>query len=174
MFTTNYYRLLANYVSGSAFPYQHGLVMYDGSINNSFTQPDPQLWRSSSTAYAANMNAVTSLAKQNGGVMFGDGDTSPTTADYKLAGNVIDGLTATITRTVAMDNNGFSMPVTYAITNSNSEAVTIKEVGIIASKGQWEADKVLLERTVLDAPVTIPAGGVGQIVYTIELPFQTA
>lgn len=58
------------------------------------------------------------------------------------------------------------------ITNNNETDITIGEVGIVYQTGS--SYSVLFERTVLESPITIPAGGVGQVTYTIRMNYPTA
>ena len=55
------------------------------------------------------------------------------------------------------------------LTNNNGEAVTISE--IYYAKWWYNSYGYLLDHTVLDAPITIPAGGVKSLTYTIRINF---
>ena len=113
-------------------------------------------------------------------VVFGSGNEPATSNDYTMA--FITGLTATLVKSVASDDNGASSTGVFTITNSNSNEVTISEVGIFSklytrgtadATGASYSGPFLLERTVLDTPVTIPAGGIGQVTYTIRMNYPT-
>ena len=104
-----------------------------------------------------------------GGVVFGDGDTPATAEDYKLAGNIITGFVATVNLSRSINDGLAQIVATYTI-NASSE-VTIKEIAAFASSGNGN---YIVDRTVLDTPVTIPAGGVGQVEYTITFNYPTA
>lgn len=108
-----------------------------------------------------------------GGVFFGDGDTPPTPDDYALSGNVITTATATAVVTKTVDANGVTITGTYTITNTGTENITIAEVGLFEGFSNSMCD-YMMERTVLDSPITIPAGGVGQVTYTIRMDYPTA
>lgn len=58
------------------------------------------------------------------------------------------------------------------LVNSSSSDVIVSEVGLIASMGSYNNKdyKCLLEHTLLDEPITIPAGEVGKVIYTINIP----
>lgn len=59
--------------------------------------------------------------------------------------------------------------------NTSSADVTIREIGYYACyDGNTKNSRVLLDRTLLDTPVTIPAGSIGQVVYTITFNYPTA
>lgn len=110
------------------------------------------------------------------GIVFGTGNTPVTFDDYKLSGEVIVGLTGNASFTETSDENGYELTATYTLNNSNTFDVTIKEVGISFSayKSSYKYCGCLLERTVLDIPVTIPAGGVGQVIYKLGFRNPTA
>ena len=105
-----------------------------------------------------------------GGVIFGNGDTPATAEDYKLAGNIITGITASAALARSFNDGMAQIVATYTITASSE--VTIKEIAAFASSGSNGI--YMVDRTVLDTPVTIPAGGVGQVVYTITFNYPTA
>ena len=110
-------------------------------------------------------------------VEFGDGDTPPTLNDYKLSGNTITGCTVSFTKTVDnQDENGFTVTAIHTITNGNSSEITIREVGRYshAQYASGSYGNYLIDRTVLDTPVTIPAGGIGQVEYTITFKYPWA
>ena len=105
-----------------------------------------------------------------GGVIFGDGNTPVTAEDYKIAGNIITGITTSAALARSFNDGLAQIVATYTITASSE--VTIKEIAAFASSGY--NGMYMLDRTVLDTPVTIPAGGVGQVVYTITFNYPTA
>lgn len=150
MLTKNFYQGLR---SQANLPntYYYPFVKTNGSTVNTTFSPSLGSYLSSiQTGYTS-----------KGGVVFGDGTEPPTYEDYKLSGTPIDGIVAT-----AVHNNGKNvteLEYVYTITNENSEAVTISEIGIVTSTGY------LLEHSLLDTPITIPAGGVGQVTYRINL-----
>ena len=104
-----------------------------------------------------------------GGVVFGDGDTPATAEDYKLAGNIIKGFTAIANLSSSINDGLAQIIATYTI-NASSE-VTIKEIAAFADSRNGS---YIVDRTVLDTPVTIPAGGIGQVEYTITFNLPTA
>lgn len=107
---------------------------------------------------------------------FGDGDAAPTINDYYLSGNLITGIVSS-TSTVRKPNG---VEKRFTVTNNNSNEIIIKEIcyfgsaSWISDTGNSSGSVLLLDRTVLDEPVTIPAGGVGQVVYTIAFNYPTA
>ena len=106
-----------------------------------------------------------------GGVILGTGDTAPSIDDYKLSGDLITTISAIGDISVTQDDNGCTFEGIYSVTNSSSEDVTVKEIGLLMT-GAYSG-RFLVERTVLDTPVTIPAGGIGQVTYTIRMNYPT-
>ena len=69
----------------------------------------------------------------------------------------------------------------FTLTNTGSEDFTISELGLVTyayitnTNGYCYENNFLLERTVLENPITIPAnGGVGQVTYTIRMDYPVA
>ena len=119
----------------------------------------------------------TDLARHTKGVLFGTGDTPASLDDYKLAGDVIQNIAASIAETYSYSEAQPSLKAVYTITNNNAAAITIKEVALHVLYNYTSNNSVrgcVIDRTVLDTPVTIPAGGVGQVEYTIKLNLPTA
>lgn len=98
-------------------------------------------------------------------VVFGTGTTPPGYTDYKLSGTIISGLTVSAAVTNAAQ--GTEMIAEYTITNNSGADVIVGEIGL---KFQW----YMIDRTVLEAPLTIPAGSIGQLTYTIRMDYPTA
>ena len=120
---------------------------------------------------------VRTTLEGNGGVIFGTGNTSPTIDDTTLSGSLVSNFSYSSSVSTARDETGITLTALYTVTNNNAEAITISEVAIIANLKNNDTlamYKALLDRTVLDTPVTIPAGGIGQVVYTITFNYPTA
>lgn len=117
------------------------------------------------------------------GVFFGTGNVSPTIDDYKLSGDVIQNITYSSmdNSTFAEDGSNYVLSRTYTITNNNETDITIGEVGYFGesyyrgpNSNNYTHIFYLLERTALESPITIPAGGVGQVTYTIQMNYPVA
>lgn len=109
---------------------------------------------------------------QGNGLVFGDGTTSPTLDDYQLSGTTHSSIGLSTSVGVTYDCAGnVKKTAVCTITNNGTEEITISEMGYVGyiKQGTTSAyNHYLLDRTLLDSPITIPAGGVGQITYTIE------
>ena len=117
-------------------------------------------------------NSVEIAGTYSSGVMFGTNSTPPTFEDYTINNTGVT-VTGTIAKTVNINDNGSVTAVlNCTLTNTGETEITISEVGLKASF--TNTGSVLFDRTVLDTPVTIPAGGVGQVEYTITFNLPTA
>ena len=105
----------------------------------------------------------------------GRGTTPATLDDYALEDLITSDLSCTVATAVDEDNDAVYK---LTLTNTSSEDITIGEVGIhstcyYGNNSSARTCWALLERTVLDTPLNIPAGGIGMIDYTIKLPIPT-
>lgn len=97
-------------------------------------------------------------------IVVGSGTTPPSVTDYKLESQLttVSG-TASYQRVTVGATDTFTAVAT--ITNTGSESITISEVGLqLQSTGSWY---FMVERTLLESPITIAPGGIGQVTYTI-------
>lgn len=175
MFLRNYYRNMASALIGKQDTIN---VNYLGknvktasdSVYYSFTYSS-----SGVTNYMCPyMLALRKSYTDYGGVIIGTGDTPPTIDDYCLSGDIITDFSYSATATQTIDDNQASIRVLYTITNSGSDAFTIREIALKCGNTNGTSGQCLVERTVLDTPVTIEPGGVGQITYTITFTYPTA
>lgn len=176
MFTKNWYKALAAEMSRSNGTYQ-SMTGTTQTIHASYYLYFFN-YDNGNPNYPTIHKVQTTLGS-NGGVVFGTGNTPPTINDTTLSGDLVSGFSYSKSVTTECGDNGVTFTALYTVTNNNAEAITISEVAIIANltKHNTSPDapyKALLERTVLDTPVTIPAGGVGQVVYTITFNLPTA
>lgn len=111
------------------------------------------------------------------GIQFGNGTTEPAPTDYNLSGTVLGtDLAVSVKRTREEDTDGVTHTAVLTITNNNAADVTISEVGLFQSGyypygNNSSETPMMVDRTLLDAPLTIPAGEVGQLTYTIRINF---
>lgn len=151
----------------SKYPYSLGYN--GGSLVSLMTELRTNVyngWTYTSTAY--------------NGVVFGTGNVAPTIDDYKLSGELVTGLNTsnvTFVTTDTYENGRRTRTVVYTISNTADADITIGEVGLVgfirgassSSSSYTYNNQVLLERTALEEPVTIPAGGVGRVTYSITV-----
>ena len=114
------------------------------------------------------------------GVSFGTGTTPATASDYVLE-SILDDTKINVSTPSSISFSRYDTyeeyTVTFGVTNKTADAITISEMGLTAmpyspySGGNYYA---LVDRTVLDNPITIPAGQSKQITYTIRFNYGNA
>ena len=110
------------------------------------------------------------------GVSFGTGTTPATASDYWLESILTSSQISVVTPSAVsfsrLDTYD-EYSVTFGVTNITSNDITISEVGLTAMPASSGGSMcyVLVDRTVLDTPVTIPAGQSKQITYTIRFNY---
>lgn len=122
-----------------------------------------------------------SMTDGNGGQAFGTGDTPASEDDYTLESVITSGLSASapsVTTEYDSENNCYFRRMTYTINNTSDADITIKEVGTyrgiayastLGATGS-STKLLLVDRTVLDTPLTIPAGEAGVLRYDFVFP----
>lgn len=150
---------------GGSSGYAYNKVIKDRT-NTSFY---PSHGLAFSTAYVANTN---------NGVVFGTGNTPATDEDIDLESQITSGLSvATPIITKDMDGTKCSVTLRYVVSNTTSADIIIKEVGMRCtvsagtSAGQTTSlgnKYILVDRTVLATPLTVPASSNAVLEYTFE------
>lgn len=178
MLTKNFDKIIASAIMTNSVV-KIDATNFDGNVSNNF------LGNAASGAgngfiISALMQTVRKddIKNSNGyGVWFGDGETPPTRDDYRWAGTIAKNFTHQVSVSSTADAIGISTTAVYTITNNNSTEITIREICMFS---RWyrattsDYHGYLIDRTVLDTPVTIPAGGIGQVTYTIRMNYPTA
>lgn len=134
------------------------------------------LYPSSNFIPSDSMKTITNSVALSG-VVLGTGNTPATLDDYKLAGTMITTFTYTGSSTSAETDKGYECTGTYTITNTGTATFTISEVGLqttLHTQNNGGAGQMLIDRTVLENPLTIEAGGIGVLTYTIRMNYPTA
>lgn len=182
MFTKNWYIGLAGALGSGT---TSGLINVSGETPSTTSASNLKYWTIFGDGYNGYnysyysypyLGRVEKSTSSYSGVIFGTGSTAPTVDDYKLSGSIVTGFSYSATKTsVTYSDTGMTVSWTYSITSTASSDITIREVGLIASTSgsSGAANMCLLDRTILDEPVTIPAGGVGQVTYTITMDYPT-
>ena len=105
------------------------------------------------------------------GVFWGTGTTPPTKEDYKMEAPLVDGSIATMgsrENMMKIDNGDhYLISALHQVTNNTNRDIAITEAGLF---GNWEnAGKVfLLDRTVLETPIVVPAKKTVPVEYAIR------
>ena len=107
----------------------------------------------------------------SGGIYLGDGTAAESEDDYKLAGNIITTISHSTTVSCSTDENGNGVTTAkITVTNTGSSDITISEIGAVTNfyySTNTSVKKILADRTLLENPITLAPGEVGQITYTI-------
>lgn len=114
-------------------------------------------------------NGINYLPYQEGvttgsGVRVGSGSTAPAKNNYRLESE-IETTSGAVTAERGYSNNRPYLRLTVSVTNTGTEAITVREIGYFQT---FDGNGYMLDRTLLSTPLTIAAGGTGQIVYTIS------
>lgn len=164
-----------------------------GSTHYYYMSRDPGYWRSAQPLFqdvgdvveiatSSSSSKPSEYSRFGCAILFGSGNTPPTIDDYKLEGTVATNCTYSVVTNKSYESDG-SQGVhsrTYTITNNNDTEITIGEIGFFIEETHMTAYKtmtsypILCERTALESPITIPAGGVGQVEYTIRMNYPVS
>ena len=114
------------------------------------------------------------------GVSFGTGTTPATASDYVLE-SILDDKKINVSTPSSISFSRYDTyeeyTVTFGITNKTADAIAISEIGLTAMPySPYNGNNVfaLVDRTVLETPITIPAGQSKQITYTIRFNYGDA
>jgi hypothetical protein len=108
-------------------------------------------------------------------IWIGSGGSAPSATDYKLESHINDGtLTMASNTTVYDQDNNPGKKFVLTFTNNTPNAITIREVGCYTNytyssySAYWsDSANYLLDRTLLDTPVTVNPDESATIVYTL-------
>lgn len=157
---------------------------YGGALDNLFwaVQYAPCALRVMTTLLTVHSNSSAPNSSTGSGIVFGNGTKEVSFDDYALSGDIFTTFTETSAYTISHDVDGLTVTTTATLTNTGTSDFTVSEVGLYgwhtAYTNQTTTSnsvcRFMVERTLLDTPVTIPAGGIGQVTYTIRMNYPTA
>ena len=112
------------------------------------------------------------------GIHVGSGSTPPAESDYALEQPITSGLTAT-SPSITVNYDAAGNPykdILLTLSNTTSSDITITEVGYYVRMVYWDTQGVttnnkmafMIDRTLLDSPLTIPANGAGVLKYQLK------
>lgn len=125
-----------------------------------------------STSKAVQINTL-----KSSGIHIGTGQTPATEEDYFLESKITSGVQAgTVTTRGGVDENGNPyIELSFMLSNATGADIVVREIGYVQGAalantigGSSANDNILLDRTVLSTPVTVPAGGEAVIRYTLK------
>ena len=125
---------------------------------------------------------ITASSSTATGVVIGSGSTQATINDYALESQIRSGFTSSgsVSKITDSSNNIIGKTILLGITNTSNNIITINEIGFVcpckytntpssstslSNSTEWT---FLVDRTVLDTPLVIPAGESGTIEYIFE------
>ena len=165
MLTKNFYALMR-----MAFGKIKSTVISDGNITKTVEFPSGSNWYGVFPAMCKYKN--TSSYQW---VSFGSGTTPATVNDYKLESEITTGISVTSQDSPTTEHTDKYTLWTATFGVKASVETTISEIGLFShvytSSGSFIT---LVDRTVLDTPITIPAGQSKQITYTIRFNYGDA
>lgn len=128
--------------------------------------------------FPAQVNTVVQISSPfNQGIYIGSGNTPPTENDYALETPITGGLSAStpaVNRGADGDGNPY-IAFTFTLTNSGATDKIVSEIGYFQyvsasyynnSLGYQTA--MMLDRTVLETPLTVPANGTAAVKYELK------
>ena len=162
MLTKNYYVLDQCFRTGRTYSSSY---VYD--VNNSSRSPNSNYANYWGLLCNATEIYVGDISASTYGIRMGSGTRAPALTDINLESPIVKGLS--IINRPSRDRVVFSdrveYPVSFVVRNSTSKDITVSELGMFTRADNSNAG-ILLDRTVLDEPVVIPAGERRMITYT--------
>lgn len=161
MLTRNYYNTLLSMFAQSTIP--NGKKNTKGVITDAGVYSGWLMETLGTPQFIGLSDTVT-------GIVFGTGSTPPTIDDYKLESIISGGLTGTFTYSI---NNATGI-IKIILTNTSGNDITISEIGWQAYNAYKYNNSAsngiaLMDRTVLDTPVTIEASSIGVVEYKLDI-----
>ena len=173
MITKNFKAILASVLQslGSVSGYKAVVPVKKTNGDSGYTPPY------FTSEYPNTVGTSVQFSASNSGIHVGTGDTAPTEDDYNLESMVTSGLSASspaATRDADNDGNPF-VEFLFTLTNTTGSDIVIKEIGYFQKiifnttyKSTSSSDTtVMLDRTVLSTPVTVPANDSAAIKYRL-------
>jgi hypothetical protein len=183
MFTQNYIDFQKARFTATTYSGTQRLVAQDGAKRNAqvytFWIADIGSWMHKGRCGTFSDHTVAIASDSQSGVYFGSGSTPASKADYNLEEPITSGLSITNPTSLIWAKNGdgnYSACADFIIRNTRQVEISISEIGVftpvtttsnIAPSSNVQVYNVLMERTVLDAPIVIPVGEAKVITYKI-------
>ena len=173
MLTNNFKKLMRALLSGTVYDTKD----IDGSIKQ--INPYGGYYMNYVSNPMSRFRTAYCKATPTYGVYFGSDPTPATENDYKLGSMITSGLSIVNPSNVARSENADLGTVTnsavYTVTNTSENEINIYEIGWYTDHTSGSSSGLhylMLDRTVLDEPITIAPGEVEYIVY--DLTFRWA
>lgn len=170
MLTKNFYNAIMRAVTKQTI--KTGFVSYDGTVFDAY-------WISTISNgeflldYMKTLKASSNITH---GVRIGSGVTPATIDDYTIEEVITDFAVTNPSGISVNSENGYvEATATYGIYNYGANAFTISEICLFGDMyGEaTSTNKFLLDRTVLENPITVNPGQTKQVTYTIRMNYPT-
>lgn len=174
MLTKNAKKLILYYLmdssqTGSSNPAPTTIGFILKSISGSTKMANPTYFSVFSLINSFNHMATDPTTNSVTYIRCGTGTTAATENDYKLE-SYVTGLTNDAVVT-AVSGNASKKTYTATFTNTTDADITVTEIGFFTNcyyNSSVDNDNFLLDRIVLDTPITIPAGESKPITYELS------
>lgn len=170
MLTNNFKQAMKLMLANTTDRASGGLEIKDLSGNTKYLTRLSQ-WPSS------NVQLYIRTDTSNAGIHIGSGSSPEAVTDYALESVIASGFTGSYSIGERADANGNpQLELIMTITNTGSEDITVSEVGYYQNvyyanspSGDGNTQQpIMLDRTLLNTPVTIPAGESAAITYRLK------
>lgn len=172
MLTKNFYNYMM--ARASKMTVTNGLLLPDGTVQNAGYY--------SSISSEVLLDIIDTLKKPSNttittnGVFIGTGVTPATAADSGLESYLMSGFSMAnpSAPAISAETDHVSISATYSITNTGDTALAISEIGLFGNVYTGSGPSttvVLLDRTVLEEPITINPGISKMLTYTIRFNY---
>lgn len=163
MRNTNWYKIIASLATGGYI----GILKKNDGSDLDYSE------KVVSYIYAPTFTINTNVGSS--AVYLGNDNSPASVDDYWLKGELVTSINSNYVENRVNNSN----EVIYTITNTGSEAITISEMVLSVryyTQDTSGSQNIIVDRTVLDAPLVIQPGSVGQLTYTLSatLPEATA
>lgn len=173
MITKNFKALLAVILQSAGNTDTNGLLPIKSQTGTTIYLS----FRQNGFPYSVYNSVSIASSASNNGIRLGTGNTQATENDYNLESRITSGLTASSPAvTYDVDENGNPYKeFLFTLTNTTNSDITVAEIGYFqqvytsTSKGaNTSTTTIMLDRTVLSTPVTVPANDSAAIKYTLK------
>lgn len=184
MLTNNFKKILFKYIFGSSATVEDGpprnfsniptLISISGSSRH-ISISDDSYGSGTRGIWFSTVNSLSTLnttpTNGRGYIILGNGTTEPTPEDYRLESQITENLSCD---NVSVSRNTMIKTYTATFSNSGTSPMTVTEIGYVSrfacvyNTVDYIYDNFLMDRTVLDTPITIPAGESRTVTYELS------
>lgn len=182
MFTNNFRKLLFKFVFGATSTFKDTpsdtysnlpTIITTSGANRSFTNMSSSGYiRESWYSIVNSLGTInTSSTNGRGFIILGTGTTAPTADDYCLESQITENLSCD---SVSVSRATTTKTYTATFSNSGTSDMVVTEIGYVSrithnyNFGDYYWDDFLMDRTVLETPITIPAGESRTVTYELS------